>query len=198
MPPRQKNTGSVESSTANCHCVFGKQGHSGELTALTSVYIGCRRWQFEQAARPAAICKRGLFSRLKQRGCRLCTPISSSLPYRKTEAETKEESTLLLHTQTCAKIPKRSGILDLQDPGSGILEGLGSYIFFFRGILNILDPVMATFSRDPKDIGYWTEKILLDPGDPGFSLIKLSWDPADLGPYRTISSLLFEHPLHPM
>ena len=33
--------------------------------------------------------------------------------------------------QTCAKNPKRSEILDLQDPRSEILEEPGSYIFIF-------------------------------------------------------------------
>ena len=33
--------------------------------------------------------------------------------------------------QKYAKIPKRSGILDLQDPGFEILEYLGSYLFIF-------------------------------------------------------------------
>ena len=33
--------------------------------------------------------------------------------------------------QACAKIPKISGILDLQDPRSEILEDFGSSIFIF-------------------------------------------------------------------
>ena len=33
--------------------------------------------------------------------------------------------------QTCAKIQKKSGILDSQKPGSEILEDIGSYIFIF-------------------------------------------------------------------
>ena len=45
------------------------------------------------------------------------------------------------HWQTCAKIPKRSEILDprIQDTGSGILQDVGSYIFIFL--------------RDPRDVG---------------------------------------------
>ena len=41
-------------------------------------------------------------------------------------------------SQTCAKIPKRHEILDPGDPGSGILQDFGSYIFilsrYLRGL----------------------------------------------------------------
>ena len=83
-------------------------------------------------------------------------------------------------------IPKRSGTLDLQDPGSGILEHLGSYIFISHGILEILDSAKATLSWDPMDTASRTEKILLDPGDPGSSLDNLPRDLADLGSCPTI------------
>ena len=56
---------------------------------------------------------------------------------------------------------------------------------FSLGILEILDPVTATLPWDPRDLGSRTEKILPDPGDPGSSLGKLSWDLADLGSYTT-------------
>ena len=82
-----------------------------------------------------------------------------------------------VHKQTCAKIPKRAGILDLQDPGSEILDIVLS---FSPGILQILDLVTATLPWDPRDLGSRTEKILLDPGDPGSSLSRLSWDIAGL------------------
>ena len=52
---------------------------------------------------------------------------------------------------------------------------------FSHGILKILDPVTAILSWDPRDLGSWTEEILLDLGDPGSSLNELSWDLADLG-----------------
>ena len=61
---------------------------------------------------------------------------------------------------------------------------------FSLGILEILNPVTATWSWDPKDPGSRAEKILLDPGDPGFSLGKLSWDLADLGSYTAMSLCL--------
>ena len=67
----------------------------------------------------------------------------------------------LTELQTCANIPERSGMLDPEDPGSWILEDLGCYIFIFHGILEILDPVTATF---------------------------FSWDLADLGSCKTIMS----------
>ena len=66
-----------------------------------------------------------------------------------------------------------------QDPGScRILDLIFS---FSQGILEILDPVTTTLPWDPKDLGSRIEKILLDPGDPGSSLSKFSWDLADLG-----------------
>ena len=100
--------------------------------------------------------------------------------------------------QTCANIPKRFEILDPQDPGSGILQDLGSCLSFSHGILEILDPVTTTFPWDPGELGSCTEKILLDPGDPGSSLSNLLYDLADFGSYTTIMPLYFEHPLHPM
>ena len=70
--------------------------------------------------------------------------------------------------QTCANIPKRSKILDPQDPGScGILDSIFS---FCHGILKIL----AILLWDHRDLGSWTENICLDPGNPGSSLSKLS------------------------
>ena len=41
---------------------------------------------------------------------------------------------------------------------------------FSHEVLEILDPFTATLPWDPKDFGSRTEKILLDPGDPGSSL----------------------------
>ena len=68
---------------------------------------------------------------------------------------------------------------------------------FSLGIIEILDPVTATMPWDPRDLGSRTEKILLDLGDPGYSLGKLSWDLRGLGSCTTISPYL-EDPLHPM
>ena len=43
--------------------------------------------------------------------------------------------------QTCSKIPKRSAVLDPQDPISGILLGLGSYtVLLGREPLKIMNP----------------------------------------------------------
>ena len=100
--------------------------------------------------------------------------------------------------QTCVKIPKTSEILDprIQDPGyCSILDLTFS---FSHGILEILDPVITTLPWDSGDIRSQTEEILLDPGDPGSSLSKLTWDLADLGSSTAIMSLYFEHPLHLM
>ena len=77
-----------------------------------------------------------------------------------------------------------SWISRIQDPRSwGILDRIFS---FSHGILEILDPVMATLSWDPRDLGSRTEKILLDTGDPGSSLRELSWDLADFGFCTTV------------
>ena len=109
------------------------------------------------------------------------------------------ETMRIAHVSISRHVPRSqkdpgSWISRFQDPGSWrILDLIYS---FFRWILKILDPVIVTFSRDPRDLGSWTDKILLDRGDPGSSLGKLSWDPADLGTYKTITSLYFEHPLH--
>ena len=95
------------------------------------------------------------------------------------------------------KSKKRSGILDPQDLGSGIVDPIFS---FSHGILKILDPVTAVLPWDPKDPGSWIsdKNILLVPGGPGSSLSKLSCDLADLGSCTTIRSLYFEHRLQPM
>ena len=65
-------------------------------------------------------------------------------------------------------------------------------------ILEILDPVTATLPWDPRDIVSGTENILLDLGDPGSCLSKLSSDLANLTSYKNMTSLCFEHPLYPM
>ena len=83
-----------------------------------------------------------------------------------------------LPKQTCAKITKISGILDLQDPGSGILADLGSYIFIFSWVLRDVTTILPW---DPRDLGSLAENILMDPGDPGSSSRKLSWDLPDPG-----------------
>ena len=59
------------------------------------------------------------------------------------------------------------------------------YLFSFsHEILGVLDPVMAILSRDPRYLGSQsqTEKMSLDPVDPGSCLGKLSWDLTGLGP----------------
>ena len=90
----------------------------------------------------------------------------------------------------------RSWISRIQDFGScRILDLIFS---FSHGILKILDLVTAALPWDPRDFGSQTDQILLDPGDPGSSLSKLSWDLLDLGSYTTIMSLYFGHRLHPM
>ena len=95
--------------------------------------------------------------------------------------------------QTCAKIPKRPGILDLQDPGSNILEDPGSCIFIFCWDLRDLGST-ATLPWDPRDLGSRAQKILVDPGDPGSILGKLIWDLADLGSYTTICHCILKIP----
>ena len=55
------------------------------------------------------------------------------------------------------------------------MEDLDLIFSFSRGILEILDPV-RTLPWDPRDLGSLREIILLDPGDPGPSLRKLSCD----------------------
>ena len=99
------------------------------------------------------------------------------------------------HVPRSQKDP-RSWIPSIQDLGSCRILDL---IFLFsHGMLEILDPVKTTLPWDTRDLGSRREKILLDPGDPGSSWSKLSWDLADLGAYTTKMSLYFEHPLHPM
>ena len=95
--------------------------------------------------------------------------------------------------------PKK--VRDPGSPGSRVrdLGRILDLIFSFAyGILEILNPGAASLPWDTRDLGSRTEEILLDPGDPGSRLSRLSWDLADLGSYRTIMSLYFEHPLHPM
>ena len=52
----------------------------------------------------------------------------------------------------------------IRDPGSAgskIWDLEGSWILYFhfsRGILEILDPVEPILSRDPRDLGSWTDK----------------------------------------
>ena len=100
-----------------------------------------------------------------------------------------------IHQQGCAKIPKRSGIQDPQDPRSGIMMDFGysisgfvlgswgswiQHFRFCRGILGILDPT-CSFCRE----------ILMDPGS-WFSLhrgILGILDPAIL-PCRGILGIL--------
>ena len=74
-------------------------------------------------------------------------------------------SKIISFSQGCAKIPKRSGIQNPQDPRSGILMDLGSSISGFAWgswILHahfverswwILDPAFCTLPRDPGDLG---------------------------------------------
>ena len=82
--------------------------------------------------------------------------------------------------QTCAKIPKRSGIQGPQDPRSGIFIDLGSYILIL--------------SRDPTDPGSCPQSLSLDPMDLGSRAYKLSMDPADPGSYEIILSPDLEDP----
>ena len=64
----------------------------------------------------------------------------------------------------CAKIPKRSGIHDPQDPNSEILMDLGSSISGFVVRAWDLESCMFILSRDPD--GSRTLLFTL-PGDPG-------------------------------
>ena len=87
--------------------------------------------------------------------------------------------------------PKESGILDPQDPG-------GSIFSLSRGILGILDPVVAILSWDPGGRVSQTEHILHNPGDPGSCLGKFSWDLADIRSctatmYRILKILYMEY-----
>ena len=92
--------------------------------------------------------------------------------------------------------PKKIRDPGSQDPGSEILEDLGSYILFSLGILEILDfvTVTAILPWDARDLGSRTEKILLDPEDPLSSLGKLSCRSWIL---HNNMSLYLEDPLHP-
>ena len=56
---------------------------------------------------------------------------------------------------------------------------------------------MVTLPWDPRSLVSRTEFFLLDPGDPGSGLGKLSWDLADRGSYTAICHYL-EDALHPM
>ena len=89
-----------------------------------------------------------------------------------------EASFCLVHPiVVCKHVPRsqkdpRSWISRIQDPRSWRIVDL---IFSFSpGILEILDPVMAILPRDPRDLGSRIENIIMDPGDPGSSLSKLS------------------------
>ena len=78
----------------------------------------------------------------------------------------ENDRVLVRHVPRSQKDP-RSWISKIQDPGfCGILDIIFS---FSHGILKILDLVMAMLPWDPRDLGSRTEKIMLDPGDPGSS-----------------------------
>ena len=81
----------------------------------------------------------------------------------------------LFTEQGCAKIPKRSGIQDPQDPRSGILVDLGSSISGFVVGSWDLGSCMLILSRDPD--GSWIllfhfAKLILGILDPEFSLFQ--------------------------
>ena len=89
----------------------------------------------------------------------------------------------------------------IRDPGSTeprIRNLGGSWIlcFHFHVGSYILDPVTATWSWDPGELGSQTEKMLLDPGDPGSCLDKLSKAIANFGSFPTMMLLYLEDPLH--
>ena len=94
--------------------------------------------------------------------------------------------------------PKK--IRDTGSPGSRIWDIEKFWIIFLysRGILGILYPITVTFSWDPIYPGSQTEKMWMDPWDPGFRLVKFSWDLVDLGSCITILSLYLADPLHPI
>ena len=82
-----------------------------------------------------------------------------------------------------------SRISRIQDPGSWRILNL---IFLFsHGILKILDPVTTTLPLDPRNPGLRTDHTLLDPGDSGSTLSKLSWDLAVLGSSTTIITVFW-------
>ena len=98
--------------------------------------------------------------------------------------------------QTFGKIPRRSVMLDLQDPG--YLRILNLTLLFSHGILDIKNPATSTLSWDPRDLGSQTDKILLDPGDSASCLGKPPWYVVDLGACTAMMSLYLETLLHPM
>ena len=56
-----------------------------------------------------------------------------------------------------------------------------------------MEPIL---SRDPRDLDSWTEKMSLDPGDPGSCFSSLSLDLVDLGFSIVIMHLYLEDHLH--
>ena len=62
-----------------------------------------------------------------------------------------------------------SWLPNIQDPGFWRILDLRFSLS--RGILDILDHVSGTLSWYPRDLGSKTEKILLDPRDPGLGKI---------------------------
>ena len=85
--------------------------------------------------------------------------------------------------QACVNTPKRSDILEPQDPGSyGILDLMFS---FSHGILEILDPVTAALPGILEILDIGDKIFLLDSVDPGSSLSKSSCDLAGIGSYTT-------------
>ena len=83
--------------------------------------------------------------------------------------------------QGCAKIPKRSGIQDPQDPISGILTDSDPAFQVLSWYPGDLGSYMLILSRDPD--GSWILLFTLprDPGDLGSCIFTFSWDPGDLG-----------------
>ena len=94
--------------------------------------------------------------------------------------------------QTCARIPKRSGILD---PRSWMILDL---IFSFSlVILEILDPVTAAFPWDPTDPGSRTEKIFFGSWGSWIQLEQVMVGFCRSWILHNNMSLHLEYPVHP-
>ena len=77
----------------------------------------------------------------------------------------------------------------------GFWRILDNIFSFPREILEILDPVTATMLWDLRDLESQTQKMLLDPGNPGSCWGTLLQDPADLGSCTAVMLMHLEDPL---
>ena len=112
--------------------------------------------------------------RYKSFGHRLHCPsvhaASSEDLRRLSEANFRITVVTVVHSDRGRDVPRSQNIRDPGSPGCRIRRNwrtLDPIFLFSRGILGILDHIAETLSWDLRDLGSQTERMSLDPGDPG-------------------------------